>query len=521
MNPTTHYECDWLAVFFIHEVAEFKDQSDAIIDQILKAGANDTTAVYLIMDSVQQVARPVEPPDPARPGATHPVNYFTMTVSRLQKDHATGSSNWARLNVPIDNLDKQCWKQGFAYVFSTVKAKRNMMMCFSHGAAFGIDADHDDQVRKGRGPVPEAAAAVAGPRKMNIVSNRYYYLDQKDIAGFLEKEDMQTNYLASGVQVPPIKDPDRTLVKRGLIPKGNRKRVCSKLQILWISQLAATLKECLDKNQIDLLLMNNCYMQSFDTGFLLKDNVEYIIAPEGVLNAVGYDYYRLLNRIAATPEVDNASLAEGVIEDYEQYYNDLQYGDYLAGQAVFAATTARYCEGLGLFGGFLKILQDNWNTVVGALVDIRENHLLYVSAADDAYSSNNPNMIDVFTWVQMVIGRLGGLFGSTSLLGDFQTLKTEIAPYGYVGSRLTGHDADPANTKKYGYSGISIFYPLLADLRQIQLPALCTYFADQVPSDWESTWKCFLAQYYLSGKSSMPAPSATGAAAGPVASSLR
>jgi hypothetical protein len=253
------------------------------------------------------------------------------------------------------------------------------------------------------------------------------------------------------------------------------------LSILWSDDLAAELGVCLGGQPIDVLLLNNCYMQCFETGYALRDQVRFIVAAEGALGALGYDYAGLMKRLLEQPGDDNESLVKGIIGDYSAA---ISRGE-RAGQAVFANRADEYGNAMVLLERLTAILVERIDEVIDVLVDIRENKLLYVSAPLNGYTSNYLCMIDLFAWVSMVFDRLGDLFGGTGLAGEFVALRRRMVVAGEVGEGLVEHDAV---TPIYGYSGLSIFYPRVADLEWLRPIPRCVRLI--------APWKRFLEAYY-------------------------
>jgi hypothetical protein len=456
---------DWILVVYVHEIPYYIHQSDAIVRCILEAAPGGTpaplrarVAVFVIMETVRQVMEPMplvdgqageiagaraggvvgaQPGGVVDPGRVAPVNYYRMSVRELQFDERGvarlvdapgGEVPGAGVGVSGEGRfeGRDGWRQALRATFPRVKAKRRMLLSFSHGAAFGINVDME-----------------------------------------------------------------------GLM----RVQACEDLPILWSDDLAAELKYCLGDQPIDVLVLNNCYMQCFETGYALKDQVRFIVAAEGALGAIGYDYAGLMKRLFEQPCDDVGALVKGMIGDYAAAI----FREEQAGQAVFANRTSEYGRLLTLLERLTAILLQRMDEVIDVLVDIRENKLLYVSAPLNGYMSNYLCMIDLFAWTNMVFGRLGHLFLGDGLAAEFAALRQRMVVAGKVGDGLVEHDAGwpgadangqadangrsrTTTTPIYGYSGLSIFYPRTADWSLLRPIPKCARLVD--------SWKCFLGAYY-------------------------
>ena len=404
---------EWALVFYVHEIPYYVNQSDAIVRYIVEAPVRGRVAVFVIREAVRQVMEPLpegdgQPGGVVDPGRLAPVNYYRLTVSELRADERGVAGLVEVLGEGVEPTGearyegKDGWRHALRATFPRVKARRRMLVSFSHGAAFGINVDMEGLMR------------------------------------------------------------------------GN-------LSILWSDDLAAELKNCLGGQPIDVLLLNNCYMQCFETGYALKDQVRFIVAAEGALAAMGYDYAGLMRRVLERPGDDNEALVKGIIGDYAAAISRTER----AGQAVFANRAGEYENAMLLLERLTATLLERIDEVIDVLADIRENKLLYVSAPLHGYASNYLCMIDLFAWASMVFDRLGALFGGTGLAAEFAALRRRMVVAGEVGEGLIEHDAA---TPIYGYSGLSIFYPRAVDWPTLRPIPRCARLV--------GPWKRFLEGYY-------------------------
>ena len=56
---------------------------------------------------------------------------------------------------------------------------------------------------------------------------------------------------------------------------------CNNILLLWIKDLENCLSIGLGlEKKLDMIIMNNCFMQLFDNGYILKDVSTFLMAPE-------------------------------------------------------------------------------------------------------------------------------------------------------------------------------------------------------------------------------------------------
>ncbi|MBS1605293.1 MAG: hypothetical protein JST42_21695, partial [Bacteroidetes bacterium] len=416
--------CDWLVVAFVHEVYNLTTISDEIINALAAAGSGENNIVYLIKDSVSH---------PAGSGTGDDgkvVNIFNLSVQLLVKDPATASYAFKQQDVPIDNEDRNCWQTGFKYIYNNISAKRRMLISFSHGAAFGINWDIGRVERPG--PTTNPVTTTTSPA-ITTISNQYFFLDNNDV------QQIEANYIDG---IAPPDERTRKSIRKGELLLDKSKQFCSKLELLWISDVAKALKELLGGEKIDLLVMNNCYMQNFETGYILHEVANYMLAPEGSMDGTGYDYKSLMERINDKPDIDLEELFKDIIADYVLYYRARNLEDSLSKQAIFINNLQVYPKALELYGRFLDILSANLDDIRPVLQNLRERKILYVSADVDNYpASNYLDLVDAYQWVKLVLDRLkDSLFKDSSLPDEFVALGKEMKRAENVGDFLIRHD---------------------------------------------------------------------------------
>jgi Clostripain family len=107
----------------------------------------------------------------------------------------------------------------------------------------------------------------------------------------------------------------------GLFPKGNilkskidKPAEAKKWDMLSISDLGHAITSAFGltkTHKIDLVIMMNCFMQLFDTGLTLSQaGVNYLVAPENLENAIGYNYTEIFKKLYDGSEIDSLDLAK-------------------------------------------------------------------------------------------------------------------------------------------------------------------------------------------------------------------
>ena len=405
----------WLVILFIHEIWELKVYTDPLIDAIEAKGCGANTAFFLLRDSVR---------------ISGSVQNFELTVSELREKD--GKFKFDPVELDFDNSDRHCWEVGLQYAFAAVEAERNMMITISHGAAFGINGNSGQVQRHSKWQ--DDPPHTEGDEKMVIYDNPYFFLDKQ--------EQVELNsFLTANKEIAVSKDL-LAQIDQGRISKisDHKDLSCRKLEILWTADLANALDRLPRKCRIDIMLMCNCYMQSFETGYILRNNVHYLIAPETAMPVSGYKFLKLLDHLAK-PELTTERLAATIVDDYTSKYPPVSKDNYCV--VLSANRLAVYEEALDVFERLLRLINSKWAYYSKQLVKIREDQVLYVSIAQGSSSYNRLMMIDMCLWGRLALEMVAAEPDAPQLANDFRTVLDKLIVARHTGGFFTDHDANP------------------------------------------------------------------------------
>jgi CHAT domain-containing protein len=100
--------------------------------------------------------------------------------------------------------------------------------------------------------------------------------------------------------------------------------------LLKVSELAGVIREALsdaDREQIDLLAIDSCYVQFLELAYELEDSVRILVAPQTTIPVAGWDYVRVLSlwkTLAATPSLGTPQVAKALLDMIVQCYSDAE-----------------------------------------------------------------------------------------------------------------------------------------------------------------------------------------------------
>jgi hypothetical protein len=490
---------DWLIVVFLHEVQNDKTFSDQMIEAIRQAGASDGIAIFLVRDAV----------------GTDPVtrlNTFQLSASRLEKNPA---GNWEYIPIDqaklkIDNTKKNCWEQAFRYIYNNYTGGRNILITYSEGATLGFNFE---PVRTERPPLPPRPAPQgyidlvmdpmlpvmmkeAGFAELPAaaVTNQYYVFDEE------EMKELVTNPGFAPLPANLKKEGDVWLLKR-----DPNETICKNLEILWVSQLEDALARCLYGRNIDILLMTNCFMQLFDNGYTLSNKVKYLVGAEGPMSMEGYDWGSLITLLNQQPGTPSKTLATQICTDLQKMYARKGETMTLASATIFANRLKFYPMALRIFLDMLKDLKPLLleTAVVQKLVEIRG--LMKNVSTYPKYP-----LVDAGLWITLVTQQIPQLTNAAYYHKMFSQLQSKILVKDTISA--ISHLQDQNSVQKYGYSGISLYYPADNKMHEDQEVLFCAYFDKAVPQPFRTTskWNEFLDAYFKAvAKLNTPAPAPT------------
>jgi hypothetical protein len=459
----TATENEWLVVFFVHEMVMFESITASVIQEIQDKGYGPNTSIYMLRDSVKEEDR---------------VLYFRLSILKLEKKMFGRGFRFRKLrNVQFDNRSRRCWETGMQYIFKHEKFKRCMIYTLSHGAAFGLNRDVGT-VHRPRHILQ--SFNLLKPRKLNIYSNPDFYFDQGEI-GKIGK----TLRLA-------LTEAEWHEISKGRIKKDFKKRICRNLEILWTADLAAALERLPGKPIIDILLMANCYMQTFDTGYILRQSVKYVVAAETSIPADGYDLTKLLGYLDDT-NMATEEIAKKIVDDYAIKQQDAPIN--LNFSVVSANKLSPYDDLFVVFLQVIKAIEAKMPVLVNELTAIRDK-ILYVAFARNNYNSNELRMIDVIWWMKKLFEKFPDVIATPELPAKIDALLNEIVTKKHVGEHFPTVDA--AFENKFGINGVSVFYPTKQDYADLIDFVWCANFDERVPSPFrrDAEWDKFLKKYY-------------------------
>ncbi len=418
--------------------------------------------------------------------------FFRLELSELKRS-ATGRVVLDPVDCSIDPQLPDAWKQAFDFVFSKYagKAKRKALLSWSHGAGFGINKEDSPIIREKRDkfvfsfkpdivPASEKEIVVVRNNMLFTIDQgeeiKKFHFNVGDEAG-LKKLSALDDLRLRAAKEPPF--------------------VCKNLEIVWIWELRDVIKKSLGKDKLEFILMMNCNMQLFDTGYILKEVTKYLVAPETKMYWFGYAYDKLFETFEKNPTISTRNLLSSIVTDYvKKYENDPEAKQYLEASTLFINRLANYHSLLRILGKSLThtlpLMQEN---SIETFRQIRTKHMESVTETDQV---NSYDMVDMGNWFRMLSKTFRTSIQLRYIHFQYKIRLRRIVYKKFIGSLYLEHDQ--AHEKKYGISGISLYFPEEQPFSSSEnVWGNCAYYSkDILPSPFTkvSNWDEFIKKYY-------------------------
>lgn len=277
----------WTVLFYIYE----EDRSTKIhADRLLKdllAAKDDESLILLVFESIHEDKGGGE-----ITGRLYTMEYNDRTGTRekaLKKDFGL-----------IDPGDAGVLENVLQFIKKNkLLREKFLLFTWDHGAGFGI-FDGDPRVHQvAGGPPPKKAIGGKGNGKENLRvarNGRAHDLSKK--------------------------------VPAGMHP--------GKIKMLTVADINQALRSL--KRRTDLVIMLNCWMQMLEAGYELSGTVDILVASETVNFFAGYDYTRIINRMANHPASTGEDIARLAIQTIPANYKKKKAWEKDLKELVISAT---------------------------------------------------------------------------------------------------------------------------------------------------------------------------------------
>jgi len=268
----------WTAIFLIKGAADNIRELDQLLNQLTTIEKTSDIGVIFCINIKAAIAPDILP------------------ITRTPSTKDTSQSGWTTLFCSLESksgggcmfryiqesrefrIDKEEDIAGFfkQKVLSSFIAEKYILFTWDHGQPFGIfPSANDDPLRAARAPIG------------NLDLKGFHFRQQQQL-----KAERQTRRMAE-----PPEDDD--------------------LSMLTITELKQAIQWAFDGQKIDVLVMANCFLQFFDTGYELSDCVDYLVTFETVMFFLDtFNYKTILQDLGRNPDVTPETLSKNIVQSF-------------------------------------------------------------------------------------------------------------------------------------------------------------------------------------------------------------
>lgn len=304
-------------------------------------------------------------------------------------------------------------KRVFKYVDRFYSAKKNLLITWDHGSAFGIfkkvlpghptippitTPGVSSPLAPGEPPIitpggPSIIIPIGSPPTEPPIANSSPQLLQNTIPHFA---DNTFEFLSKRIT---NKGGIITFVRNNLFNKPNsffetfmneefKEDNVGDFVLLSNDILAKAIRRGFRKKRVDVLMMFNCDMQNMHTCYSFRKSVKYLVAPEGAMTSPGYDYVKIARLISDNKDIgtNGKKVAVEAVNTFKGNYIKKHKAEAFDEIALFAVCLTRYeDEIIKLMRHFIKVFKSRIpqdTQLVKKLAFVRENCYAFAANLD-------------------------------------------------------------------------------------------------------------------------------------------
>lgn len=437
----------WTAIFLIKGAADNIEAFTQMLDQLATTKLSPEVAVVLCINIHADIAPSVLPLATILGPYDKPIRKSGWTTLFCSlKANATGNNTFDPICESREfRMDKEeditvFFKQR---VLSSFAAERYILFTWDHGQPFGIFPGINQE--PARSPLEKL---------------------QLKAFHFRQQKQLKTERLARATARVATDDA---------------------LPMLTATELKQAIQWAFDGQKIDILVMSNCFLQFFDTGYELSDCADYLVTFETIMYFNdSFNYKNILEALATNVAITPETMAKNIVE-------------------IFAATPSHssvsrdevslFANDLSWYPALARMVDRLAGILTTAIPDHREKILLAASKCE--YISPGIPMfclLDFRNLVKNLYQEIPGLFPE-SFFDTLMTILDQVVVSSFIGKSFR-EDGSLADVSP---SGFSIYFPILSE--DYRTSFLDNFMTESSLSPTEFTkrfgWDQFIRQYIL------------------------
>jgi hypothetical protein len=436
--------CDWLVVMVIHDFKhpDYEPIIDSIIREFESEGAAASNEMLLVHDEIYETDS----------GEIKFKTSFRRLAKKSESPPPYSFEDIEDIEVGFDFHDGRTWEELFKWINDSYSSKSTALITLSDGAGFGLlDDVNDDQTldvkQSDKRYIPK-----------NFLTPEFH---QKIKTGICPSEKIK-------------------LYRNNIVYTDKNDNHCNALDMLWVGELASALENGFAGRKLDILMMANCYMQTFESGWLLRKKVKYLVAPETIFKAFGYAFDKLMRLINTRPGIKPNELVKTIKNDFIAKWKKPDIEPKHLKMVSISVNDLGYYGILKFFFEIIaKLLMWTSDTQFLKLIELRQKFVANATSTPLPGPGRPSDAIRIqMVDINHLFNTIKKLYPYNILLRSGIYIFRQISRLAvrdiYIGDDYPEHDR--IKPKKFRLSGISIYLPNnLVTARNAEI-SNCAYF---------------------------------------------
>jgi len=427
-------------MFIMHALDNILVREAQILVKLLESTEWDTASVNVLYLKNSYV----DPPRGRKKRKIEARLFHIVDATSNGKSESKELENYGQINIGSTiNLAK---------IFEDVAAKfpsqRVMLFTWDHGSGFGVfEADPESSSISGELSITEIETLI---RNTEGVRKPRFLITNNKIAQL--KQSSTGDLTAS-----PTHEPNAIRLYPEVNTYLQDSEVRESTDILTNEELSRAIISGFKGQKVDILVMVNCFMQMVETGYSLKNCVDYLVACETGFWAYGFDYQSIFLQLNQDPDTDTKFIGKLFVDTIENTYrriNELK----LLNSVVVSTCNLKYADLVSDYiNEFVRLVNSNiqryYPLIKKARKKVPEISSLIFKRKSDIFAPFPIFIVDIMYLLFLLSNE------NDEIKRVFQTISNDAVYNKYIVARRIGSDFETDNMNVEEINGFSIYFP--------------------------------------------------------------
>lgn len=440
----------WTSIFVIRGAGDNTNELTELLNQLASVNKSEDTACVICIN-IRLGATPPVLRFSAEPISGNDATQWTTLFYFLKsKPDGMGCTFELIREIPRFSLGSEKDIKGFfkRVVLKTFSADRYILFTWDHGQPFGIFSGASEE--------PSPSKAVDDEK---VIAEAFHFRLAKQL-----KDETREEAELTAREVPE-----------------------DKLPILTITELKQAIQWAFGATKIDIVVMANCYLQFFDTGYELSSCANYLVAFETLMFfRDSFDYKMILDSVGNDPNLTPETLSKNIVLAYGLQRNKRNIDS--------KNEIALFANDLSWYPVMAKLIDTLALSLIEELPRYREAITAAINRCE-YISLNTPSfcLVDFGNFIRCLYTEIPETFGDRLSIDTFEKVLQRLVVASYIGNSFK----DPIDTRFVRPSCFSIYLP--REKNHFKAFFLDNFMAETSLSPTEFVkrfqWEAFVAQY--------------------------